>query len=147
MRGYQFLNARNLIVNNPQLANNSSAEIDGEISIPNNNEFQTSDNSSNSSSSETNPSVTETAVDSSVDNNELANETPEYVANLNENAAEVSPLENIKGLFYSIQIGAFSKPLSKDDAFNVSPLVIQNVNNLYKYSTGIFNTIEDAKVT
>ena len=137
--------ARNLIVSNPQLANNSSSEIEDEISIPKNNELQTSNNSINSSSFETN-TATETTENITVDNNEIANETPEYIANLNENSAEVSPVENIKGLFYSIQIGAFSKPLSKDDAFNVTPLVIQYVNNLYKYSTGIFNTIEDAKL-
>ena len=39
-----------------------------------------------------------------------------------------------------------TKPLDKDNAFNISPLVIQNVNRLYKYSTGIFNSVQEAKV-
>ena len=50
--------------------------------------------------------------------------------------------DQINGIFYSVQIGAFSKPLLKENAPNVSPLLVSIVNNLYKYSTGEFKNIE-----
>ena len=56
--------------------------------------------------------------------------------------ASVKTIDQTTGIFYSVQIGAFSKPLSKENALNISPLVVSRVNNLYKYSTGEFNTLE-----
>ena len=58
------------------------------------------------------------------------------------NLAPVKTIDQTTGIFYSVQIGAFSKPLSKENALNISPLVVSRVNNLYKYSTGEFNTLE-----
>ena len=56
--------------------------------------------------------------------------------------ASVKTIDQTTGILYSVQIGAFSKPLLKDNAFNISPLLVSRVNNLYKYSTGEFNTLE-----
>ena len=56
--------------------------------------------------------------------------------------ASVKTIDQTKGIFYSVQIGAFSKPLLKENALNISPLVVSRVNNLYKYSTGEFSSLE-----
>ena len=56
--------------------------------------------------------------------------------------ASVKTIDQTTGIFYSVQIGAFSKPLLKENVLNISPLVVSRVSNLYKYSTGEFNTLE-----
>ena len=56
--------------------------------------------------------------------------------------ASVKTIDQTKGIFYSVQIGAFSKPLLKENALNITPLVVSRVNNLYKYSTGEFRSLE-----
>ena len=69
------------------------------------------------------------------------NELKTQIANDN-TLAEVITINEIDGLFYSVQIGAFSKPLLKENNFNISPLIVSRINNLYKYSTGQFPSIE-----
>ena len=61
-----------------------------------------------------------------------------------ENIAFATAANTIEGVFFSVQVGAFSKPLTNDNELKVSPLVLNGYNGLYKYSTGIFNSIEDA---
>jgi hypothetical protein len=58
--------------------------------------------------------------------------------------ASVKTIDQTTGIFYSVQIGAFSRPLLKDNSFNISPLIVSRANNLYKYSTGEFKNIEQA---
>jgi hypothetical protein len=60
----------------------------------------------------------------------------------NPTLASAKTTDQINGIFYSVQIGAFSKPLLKENLPNVSPLIVSIVNNLYKYSTGEFKSIE-----
>ena len=55
-------------------------------------------------------------------------------------------IDQVKGVIYSVQIGAFSKPLTKENTFNISPLFVSKVNNLYKYSTGKFKSIDFALI-
>ena len=72
--------------------------------------------------------------------NSLANLRNEIAQDLT--LASVKTIDQTKGIFYSVQIGAFSKPLLKENALNISPLVVSRVNNLYKYSTGEFSSLE-----
>jgi hypothetical protein len=72
--------------------------------------------------------------------NSLSNLRTEIAQDLT--LASVKTIDQTTGIFYSVQIGAFSKPLLKENALNISPLVVSRVNNLYKYSTGEFNTLE-----
>ena len=58
--------------------------------------------------------------------------------------AKATSSTDVNGVFYSVQVGAFSKPLTADNTLNVTPLVVSRVNNLFKYSTGIYKSIEDA---
>ena len=60
--------------------------------------------------------------------------------------APVITVDKIKGVFFSVQIGAFSKPLTKENSYNISPLIVSKVNNLYKYSTGEYKSIEFALI-
>ena len=60
----------------------------------------------------------------------------------NSTLASAKTTDQINGIFYSVQIGAFSKPLLKENLPNVSPLIVSVVNSLYKYSTGEFKNIE-----
>ena len=62
----------------------------------------------------------------------------------NSRLASAKTTDQINGIFYSVQIGAFSKPLLKENLPNISPLIVSIVNNLYKYSTGEFKNIEFA---
>ena len=62
----------------------------------------------------------------------------------NSTLASAKTIDQTNGIFYSVQIGAFSKPLLKENLPNVSPLIVSVVNNLYKYSTGEFKNIEFA---
>ncbi|MDB2539130.1 hypothetical protein N9X23_02050, partial [Flavobacteriales bacterium] len=72
--------------------------------------------------------------------NSLSNLRTEIAQDLT--LASVKTIDQTTGIFYSVQIGAFSKPLLKENALNISPLVVSRVNNLYKYSTGEFNSLE-----
>jgi hypothetical protein len=67
----------------------------------------------------------------------------EYVNDLGNDAAAVQAVEVIEGLFFTVQVGAFSRSIQADNVFNVSPLVIKNINGLYKYSTGIFRSVQE----
>ena len=66
--------------------------------------------------------------------------------NLGDGAAKTNDADRIKGLYYTVQIGAFSKPIKATDVFNISPLVTKFIGSLYKYSTGIYSSIDDAVV-
>jgi len=59
--------------------------------------------------------------------------------------ASVKTIDQTNGIFYSVQFGAFSKLLLKENAPNVSPILLSVVNNLYKYSIGEFNNRELAE--
>ena len=77
---------------------------------------------------------------SSPSTNTLANLRNEIAQDVT--LASVKTIDQTQGIFYSVQIGAFSKPLLKENALNISPLVVSRVNNLYKYSTGEFSSLE-----
>jgi len=61
------------------------------------------------------------------------------------NAPDAQPIEVVQGLFYTVQIGAYSKEVRSRDLFNVQPLnVKQAPNGLLRYSTGRYRNIPDA---
>ena len=87
-----------------------------------------------------NQPVTNIQTTSPSSTNSLSNLRTEIAQDIT--LASVKTIDQTTGIFYSVQIGAFSKPLLKENALNISPLVVSRVNNLYKYSTGEFNTLE-----
>ncbi|MFN5909785.1 MAG: hypothetical protein ACK45H_00485, partial [Bacteroidota bacterium] len=62
-------------------------------------------------------------------------------------AAEADPIEARKGLFFTVQIGVFNKPVSSATLFNLEPyMTIRLPNGQIRYSTGIYHSIEEARL-
>ena len=52
-----------------------------------------------------------------------------------------------RGLFFTVQIGVYSKPVTNSDLNNVTPLITKKLDNgQIRYSSGMFKSIEDASV-
>ncbi|MFK7755674.1 MAG: hypothetical protein AB8B53_01955 [Flavobacteriales bacterium] len=60
-------------------------------------------------------------------------------------AAEANQIEVLKGLFYTVQIGVFSKPVPARDIYNISPLNSEKLDNTnIRYTTGVYNNLSEA---
>ena len=56
------------------------------------------------------------------------------------NIANSTDVKNVSGLFYTIQIGVFSKSVTSTQLYNISPLNSEKTdNNLIRYTTGRFS--------
>lgn len=67
---------------------------------------------------------------------------------ISENFDEVKtiPLASIDTLFFTVQVGVFSKPLTSEKFKSIGPLVKEVLpNGLLRYSSGILSTIEEAE--
>ena len=84
-------------------------------------------------------------INSNASENNNLSDLRTKIANDN-SLAPIITVDQIKGVFFSVQIGAFSKPLTKENSYNISPLIVSKVNNLYKYSTGEYKSIEFALI-
>jgi hypothetical protein len=63
-----------------------------------------------------------------------------------ESAAPATQVEIIDGLFYTVQVGVYSKPVTSSSLFDISPLNSDLLSNgLIKYSSGIFDDIKVAE--
>jgi hypothetical protein len=58
--------------------------------------------------------------------------------------AQVFKADEIKGLYYTVQVGAFSREVPPSAMFNLSPLVSRQVSGLVKYTCGIYSSREEA---
>ncbi len=116
--------------------NNNEAVVNNEST--NNNETAinntTNTNTNNQNTNNTNAQNATETIDSEVD------------VNLGEGTAATKNADKIQGLYFTVQLGAFSKPIQATDVYNISPLVTKFVGNLYKYSTGIYRSVNDAVV-
>ena len=51
----------------------------------------------------------------------------------------------IKGLFFTVQIGVYSKPVPSSSLFNIKPLNTELIRSgLIRYTTGQYNSVEEA---
>ncbi|MFZ9029328.1 MAG: SPOR domain-containing protein, partial [Crocinitomicaceae bacterium] len=74
-------------------------------------------------------------------------ELPDYSYAQAPGAAPSSPIELTTGLFFTVQVGVFSKPVTKHDLLEMDELfTIRLPNGTIRYNSGMFNTVEDAKV-
>lgn len=82
----------------------------------------------------------------------ISNNAPETTGNLTnssvsyyevlKDAPNAQPIEVVKGLFYTVQIGAYNKRVKEGDLFNIQPLNVKLApNGLLRYSSGRFNDI------
>lgn len=61
------------------------------------------------------------------------------------NIATSTDVKNVSGLFYAIQIGVFSKPVTSTQLYNIAPLNSERTdNNLIRYTTGRFSSEQKA---
>ncbi|HEY6160033.1 MAG TPA: hypothetical protein VI112_02390, partial [Bacteroidia bacterium] len=53
----------------------------------------------------------------------------------------------MNGLFYTVQVGVYSKKVTSAQLFGITPLNSEPVGNVIRYSTGIFNDVNKANKT
>lgn len=62
-------------------------------------------------------------------------------------AAEANQVEVLKGLFYTVQVGVYSKPVPAKDLYNIAPLNSEKLSNgKIRYTTGVYNNLPEASV-
>ena len=61
------------------------------------------------------------------------------------NAAKATQVETVQGLFYTIQVGVYSKPTAASNMKNISPLNSElTATQKIRYTSGIYNNLEAA---
>jgi len=61
-------------------------------------------------------------------------------------AAPARQVETVKGLFFTVQVGVYSKPTALDKLFNITPLNSERTENAkIRYTTGVFTDMETAR--
>ena len=129
--------------------NNASNNNNGS----NNNTADNNVNSNNNNNSDNTTSNTNNANSNAVDNNGGAdvrpnNETEEQIVSYYTNypdAAKATQVEIVKGLFYTVQIGVYRRPVKSDVLFNIQPLNSQRMDNgNIRYSTGKYENVQAA---
>lgn len=54
--------------------------------------------------------------------------------------------EEIKGLFYTVQVGVYNRPATKEQLHDIQPLVTRRLENgQIRYSTGTFRSVDEAR--
>lgn len=97
-----------------------------------------------SSTTTSNPSAsgTTTSADEVVD----AETAADYYDSF-EDAADATQVEALSGLFYTVQVGVYSKPVPASDLYHISPLNSEMMDNgRIRYSSGRYNSLIDASV-
>lgn len=62
-------------------------------------------------------------------------------------AAPASQVETMKGLFFTVQVGVYSKPTALDRLFNITPLNSELMDGgKIRYTSGTFTTVNEANV-
>jgi hypothetical protein len=60
-------------------------------------------------------------------------------------AAPATQVETLRGLFFSVQVGVYSKPTALDRLFNITPLNSELMEEgKIRYTSGTFSTVNDA---
>ena len=63
-------------------------------------------------------------------------------------AIKSTEIKTITGLFYTVQVGVYTRKVTKAQLFNIEPLYSEpTANGLIRYTTGIFNSVESATET
>ena len=71
--------------------------------------------------------------------------TTSVSADANNSAGLSNPINNIKGLVYTVQVGVYVKPVTSGQLFNINPLYDEKMTNGYiRYFSGTFSNIQDA---
>lgn len=61
-------------------------------------------------------------------------------------AVSAIAIEEIKGLFYTVQVGVYNRPATKEQLHDIDPLVTRRLENgQIRYSTGTFRSVDEAR--
>ncbi len=132
-------NPNNPVVDNTPVNNNPVVDNTPTNNTPDN----TSNNTSNASNSSNNNNDNDVSF---VAKTEKEREAASYYLDVPD-AAPANQVEIIHGLFYTVQIGVYSKPVPASELFDVSPLNSQlTESGKIRYSTGIYASVEAAVV-
>jgi len=72
-------------------------------------------------------------------------ELPEWSYAEAPGAADSDPIEKLKGLFFTVQIGVFNRPVTDSDLKNMPDIsTFRLPNGQIRYNTGMFDSAEDA---
>jgi len=72
-------------------------------------------------------------------------ELPEYSYNQAPGAAKADPIEMKQGLFFTVQIGVFNRPVDDATVKNLPEIMtVRLPNGLIRYATGMFDSAEEA---
>ena len=105
--------------------------------------------------SDTKNIINEQVVQIVKDNNEIINVVPTSKSDKIKtsyyidapNVAKANQVEIMKGLFFTVQIGVYSKPVPSAVLFNITPLNSQLIPiSKIRYTTGIFNSVAEASL-
>ncbi len=70
---------------------------------------------------------------------------PEYSYHDAPGAVTAEPIEMMQGLFFTVQIGVFNRPVSDEVIYNLPEiLTIRLPNGQIRYNTGLFNSVKEA---
>ena len=70
----------------------------------------------------------------------------EYSYNQAAGSVKAEPIEKHLGLFYTVQIGMFNKPINSKTVYNIEPLMTSRLpNGQIRYSAGMYNSIDEAR--
>ena len=72
-------------------------------------------------------------------------EVPENTYNQSPGAAKADPIEIKQGLFFTVQIGVFNRPVGSEYTYDMPELMtIRLPNGQIRYASGMFNSVEEA---
>jgi len=89
--------------------------------------------------------ATKTAENLGLPTTSKVQEVPEFTYNQSPGATDAEPIEMMQGLFYTVQIGVFNRPVSDAVVYNLPELTTVRLSNgQIRYNTGIFNSVKEA---
>ena len=92
-----------------------------------------------------NQSEVNTAILSEKDNSSQENVITSINSNIEQHGNNVVRTINVKGLFYSVQVGAFNRKIRGSELSQIEELNYYRSSGLYRYSSGKFDSIEKAR--
>ncbi|MEY3399148.1 MAG: hypothetical protein RL220_1742, partial [Bacteroidota bacterium] len=101
------------------------------------NEYVFGDNGANKTTAATTPAS----------GNMVVKSASYYDYNKYPNAARANQVEVMSGLFYTVQVGVYSKPVPASSVYNISPLNSElTTNKMVRYSSGVYTDMDSAIV-
>lgn len=77
---------------------------------------------------------------------EQSDEVNSFAYNQAPGAASATAVETKMGLFFTVQVGVYNKPIKSEQLYNIEPLMTRRLDNgQIRYSTGMFDHVEEAQ--